>query len=464
MAQDRVYGFNTRALHAGQRPDPATGARAMPIYQTTSYVFEDTDHAATLFALQRFGNIYTRIMNPTTAAFEERMASLEGGVGALATASGQAAQFIAIFTLMGEGDEIVASNTLYGGTYTQFDISFRKLGIQATFVDSSDPDNFRRAITPRTRALYAETIGNPRIDVLDIEAVAAIAHEHGLPLIVDNTFATPYLCRPIEWGADIVVHSATKFIGGHGTSIGGVIVDSGKFRWDNGKFPGLTEPSKGYHGIRFYETFGNFAWIMKARVESLRDMGPALSPFNAFLFLQGLETLGLRMERHVANARAVAEFLAAHPAVAWVNYPSLPDSPHYALAQKYLPKGAGAVFTFGVKGGFEAGRALIENLQLFSHLANVGDAKSLVIHPASTTHAQLSEEEQRAGGITPDMIRLSIGLEDVEDLIWDLDQALQASQGERVFATPARREVPTTVSPDACNIFDRPAGAGGKHG
>ena len=474
MAQDKAYGFNTRALHAGQRPDPATGARAMPIYQTTSYVFEDTDHAATLFALQRFGNIYTRIMNPTTAAFEERMASLEGGVGALAVASGQAAQFITIFTLMGEGDEIVASNTLYGGTYTQFDISFRKMGIQATFVDSSDPDNFRRAITPRTRALYAETIGNPRIDVLDIEAVAHIAHEHGLPLIVDNTFATPYLCRPIEWGADIVVHSATKFIGGHGTSIGGVIVDSGKFRWDNGKFPGLTEPSKGYHGIRFYETFGNFAWIMKARVESLRDMGPALSPFNAFLFLQGLETLGLRMERHVANARAVAEFLAGHPAVAWVNYPSLPGSPHHALAQKYLPRGAGAVFTFGVKGSpstgsglaFEAGRTFIESLQLFSHLANVGDARSLVIHPASTTHAQLSEEEQRAGGITPDMIRLSIGLEDVEDLIWDLDQALRAAQGVSVSD---RRERPapqtlSAVSPDACSILDRPTGARGKHG
>ena len=457
MAKDRDYGFNTRALHAGQRPDPTTGARAMPIYQTTSYVFEDTDHAATLFALQRFGNIYTRIMNPTTAAFEERMASLEGGVGALAVASGQAAQFVAIFTLMGEGDEIVASNTLYGGTYTQFDISFRKMGIQATFVDARDPDNFRRAITPKTRALYAETIGNPKIDVLDIEAVAAIAHEHGLPLIVDNTFATPYLCRPIEWGADIVVHSATKFIGGHGTSIGGAIVDSGKFRWDNGKFPGMTEPSKGYHGIRFYETFGNFAWIMKARVESLRDMGPALSPFNSFLFLQGLETLGLRMERHVANARAVAEFLAGHPAVAWVNYPSLADSPYNKLAQKYLPKGSGAIFTFGVKGGLDAGRAFIESLQLFSHLANVGDAKSLVIHPASTTHAQMSEEEQRAGGITPDMIRLSIGLEDADDLIWDLDQALQASQGEHVFALSAAHnghDIPTTISPDACNIFD----------
>ena len=459
MASDKRYGFNTRALHAGQRPDSTTGARAMPIYQTTSYVFEDTDHAAALFALQRFGNIYTRIMNPTTAAFEERMASLEGGVGALATASGQSAQFLAMFSLLNEGDEIVASNTLYGGTYTQFDISFRKMGIQTTFVDSSDPENFHRAITPRTRALYGETIGNPRINVFDIEAVAKIAHEHGLPLVIDNTFATPYLCRPIEWGADIVVHSATKFIGGHGTSIGGVIVDSGKFPWDNGKFPGLTEPSKGYHGIRFYETFGNFAWIMKARVESLRDMGPVLSPFNSFLFLQGLETLGLRLDRHVANALAVAEFLHNHPAAAWVNYPSLPDSPDHALAQKYLPKGAGAIFTFGVKGGFNAGRRFIESLQLFSHLANVGDAKSLVIHPASTTHAQMSAEEQLAGGVTPDMIRLSIGLEDVEDLIWDLDQALSTSQDESISLHNGASDTAEEpfVSPLVCEIPNREA-------
>jgi O-acetylhomoserine (thiol)-lyase len=426
MIKDRQFGFNTRALHAGQRPDPTTGARAMPIYQTTSYVFEDTEHAANLFALQRFGNIYTRIMNPTTAAFEERMASLEGGVGALATASGQAAQFLTIFTLLEPGDELVASSTLYGGTYTQFDISMRKkMGINTIFVDSSDPENFRRAITPKTRALYGETLGNPKIDVLNIEAVARIAHEHYIPLIVDNTFATPYLCRPIEWGADIVVHSATKFIGGHGTSIGGVIVDSGKFPWDNGLFPGVTEPSKGYHDIRFWETFGDFAWIMKVRVESLRDMGPTLSPFNAFLFLQGLETLGVRMERHVSNACVVASFLSEHPAVAWVNYPSLLDSPYYKLAQKYVPKGAGAIFTFGIRGGFEAGKKFIESVNLFSHLANVGDAKSLVIHPASTTHAQMSPEEQLAGGVSPDMIRLSIGLEDSEDLIWDLDQALR---------------------------------------
>jgi O-acetylhomoserine (thiol)-lyase len=425
MAKDRQFGFNTRSLHAGQRPDPVTGARAMPIYQTTSYVFEDTEHAANLFALQRFGNIYTRIMNPTNAAFEERMAALEGGVGALATSSGQAAQFLTIFTLLDPGHELVASSTLYGGTYTQFDISMRKkMGINTTFVDSADPENFRRAITPQTRALYAETLGNPKIDVLDIEAVAKIAHEHNIPLIVDNTFATPYLCRPLEWGADIVVHSATKFIGGHGTSIGGVIVDGGKFPWDNGLFPDMTGPSKGYHDIRFYETFGDFAWIMKVRVEALRDMGPALSPFNAFLFLQGLETLGVRMERHVSNAKAVAEFLADNPAVSWVNYPSLPDSPYHRLVQKYLPRGAGAIFTFGIKGGLAAGKKFIETVQIFSHLANVGDAKSLVIHPASTTHAQMTEAEQLSGGVSPDMIRLSIGLEDVEDLIWDLEQAL----------------------------------------
>jgi O-acetylhomoserine (thiol)-lyase len=422
---DRKFGFNTRALHAGQRPDPATGARAVPIYQTTSYVFEDTEHAANLFNLQRFGNIYTRIMNPTTAVFEERMAALEGGVGALAVASGQAAQLIALAGLLEAGDEIVAASTLYGGTYTQFDVSLRRFGINTIFVDPEDPANFRRAITPKTKVIYGETIGNPSMNVLDIAAVAAVAHEAKLPLMIDNTFASPYLCRPIEHGADIVVHSATKFIGGHGTSIGGVIVDSGRFPWGEGKFPQLLEPSKGYHGIRFYETFGDFAFIMKARVEGLRDLGPALSPFNAFLFLQGVETLGLRMERHVANAREVAGFLKEHPAVAWVNYPSLPDSRYYRLAQRYMPKGAGAIMTFGINGGLAAGRRFIEQLQLFSHLANVGDAKSLVIHPASTTHQQLSEEEQRAAGVLPEMIRLSIGLEDTEDLLWDLDQALR---------------------------------------
>jgi O-acetylhomoserine (thiol)-lyase len=426
-SSDRVYGFSTRALHAGQRPDKETGARAVPIYQTTSYVFEDTEHAAHLFNLQRFGNIYTRIMNPTTAVFEERMAALERGVGALAMASGQAAQFIAIINLLGAGDEIVASKNLYGGTYTQFDVSFRRLGINTTFVDPSDPENFRRAITPKTRVIYGETIGNPVLSVLDIEAVAAVAHEANLPLMIDNTFASPYLCRPIEHGADIVVHSATKFIGGHGTSIGGVIVDGGKFPWDRGPFPQMLEPSPGYHGMRFHETFGDIAYIIKARVEGLRDYGPALSPFNSFMFLQGLETLKLRMECHSRNAMEVARFLSTHAHVGWVNYPGLPSSPSYTLAQKYLPKGQGAVMSFGIRGGLEAGRKFIENLKLFSHLANVGDAKSLVIHPASTTHQQLSDEEKKAGGISDDMVRLSIGLEDIDDILWDLDQALSAA-------------------------------------
>jgi O-acetylhomoserine (thiol)-lyase len=402
-----------------------TGARAMPIYQTTSYVFEDTDHAAELFALQTFGNIYTRIMNPTTAAFEERVAALEGGIGGLAVASGQAAQFIAIATLLGPGDQIVSSSALYGGTYTQFDITLRRWGVDVVFVDPTDPENFRRAITPQTRALYGETIGNPRIDVLDVEAVAAIAHEAGVPLIVDNTFATPYLCRPIEWGADVVVHSATKFIGGHGTSIGGIIVESGRFPWDNGKFPGMIEPSPGYHGIRFRETFGEYGYLMKARVENLRDLGPALSPFNSFLFLQGLETLHVRMERHVRNAERVAAFLVDHPQVSWVAYPSLPGSPYRELARKYLPKGTGAVLTFGVKGGRETGARFIEELRLISHLANIGDAKTLVIHPASTTHQQLSDEQLISAGVGPDLIRLSVGLEEVDDICWDLNRALR---------------------------------------
>lgn len=425
---DRRFGLNTLALHAGQRPDAANGSRAMPIHQTTSYVFDDGDHAAALFALQRFGNIYTRIMNPTSAAFEERMAALEGGVGALAVASGHSAQFVTFMTLLQPGDEIVASKYLYGGSHTQMDITLRKWGVNTIFVDPDDPENFRHAVTPHTRAFYGETIGNPKIAVLDIARVADIAHEHKVPLIIDNTFATPYLCRPIEHGADIVIHSATKFIGGHGTSIGGVIVDSGKFDWGNGNFPSMTEPSKAYHDIRFWETFGDFAWIMKARVETLRDVGPAISPFNSFLFLQGLETLGVRMRQHVANARAVAEHLSQHADVAWVNYPSLPSSPYHALAQTYTPAGSGAVFTFGIKGGITAGKAFIANLQLFSHVANVGDAKSLVIHPASTTHAQLSESEQISAGIAPEMIRLSIGLEDIEDIVWDLDQALSASR------------------------------------
>jgi O-acetylhomoserine (thiol)-lyase len=422
------FGFDTRMLHAGQTPDPTTGARAMPIYQTTSFVFEDTEHAAHLFALNKFGNIYTRISNPTTAAFEERLASLEGGVGGLATASGQAAQLVALTTLLQAGDEMVSSSTLYGGTYNQFALTFKRFGIQVYFVDAADPENFRRAITPKTKLLYGETIGNPKADVFDIQAVADIAHEHKLPLIIDNTFASPYLCRPFEYGADIVVHSATKFIGGHGTCIGGIIVDGGTFPWDNGTFPDMVEPSPGYHGMRYWETFGNFTFIMKARVEMMRDLGACLSPFNAFLFLQGLETLSLRMERHVQNAMAIAKWLHEHRFVSWVSYPGLPNSPYYERAKKYLPKGAGAIFTFGIKGGRAAGRRFIEAVKIHSHLANVGDAKSLVIHPGSTTHQQLTDEEQVAAGISPDMIRISIGLESLDDLLWDLDQALTASQ------------------------------------
>ncbi len=424
----RNFGFNTRALHAGHVPDSASNARAVPIYQTTSYVFNDSDHAAALFGLQTFGNIYTRIMNPTTAVFEERMASLEGGVAALGVASGQAAQFLALTSLMGAGDEIVSASTLYGGTATQLDVSFRRLGINTTFVESDDPENFRRAITPKTRCLYAETIANPRINVLDIQAVADIAHEAGIPLVIDNTFASPWLCRPIEHGADIVVHSATKFIGGHGTSIGGIIIDGGKFPWNNGKFPYLSEPSPGYHGMKFWDTFGNIAFIIRARVEGLRDMGPALSPFNSFLFIQGIETLQFRMEAHSRNAQAVAEYLASHSAVTWVNYAGLSSSKYHSLAKKYLPNGCGAVLTFGIKGGLEAGKKLIDSLELFSHLANVGDARSLVIHPASTTHQQLSDDEQLTAGVTKDMVRLSVGLEDLSDIIWDLDQAIEKSQ------------------------------------
>jgi O-acetylhomoserine (thiol)-lyase len=421
------FGFDTLSVHAGQRPDPATGARAVPIYQTTSFLFDDTDHAAQLFALQRMGNIYTRIMNPTTAAFEERIAALEGGTAAVATASGMAAQLTTMMTLLRPGDEIVSSSSLYGGTHTQFDITLRTWGVNTIFVDSSDPEHYRKAITPRTRVLYGETIGNPRGDVLDIEAVAKIAHEAGVPLVVDNTFATPYLCQPFTYGADLIVHSATKFIGGHGTSIAGVLIEAGKFPWDNGKFPPIVEPSPGYHGVRFYETFGDFAFCMKARCETLRDMGPCLSPFNSFLLLQGLETLSMRMERHSQNALRVAEFLREHPAVSWVRYPGLSDDPSYELAKRYLPRGAGAIFTFGVKGGYEAGKAVINAVQLFSHLANVGDARSLIIHPASTTHQQLSTEDLAAGGVTPDLIRLSIGLENIEDILWDLDKALRAA-------------------------------------
>lgn len=424
---DRKLGFNTRALHTGYDPDPTTHARAVPIYQTTSFAFDDSAHAAALFGLQQFGNIYTRIMNPTTDVLEQRVASLENGVAALAVASGQAAQMLAITSLLEPGDHLVSSATLYGGTYTQFDVSFRKFGYDVTFVEPDDPENFRKAITPKTKAIYGETISNPRGNVLDIAAVAKIAHENKLPLIIDNTFATPYLCRPIDHGADIVVHSLTKFIGGHGTSIGGIIVDAGRFDWSASAHPQINQPSPAYHGMNFSEIFGKIAFIIRARVEGLRDLGPCLSPFNAFLFLQGVETLGMRMERHIANAQIIAEWLEAHPQVSWVRYPGLKSSPYNALANHYLPKGPGAVFAFGIKGGYDGGVKFINALRVFSHLANVGDARSLVIHPSSTTHQQLTEEQQSAAGVTPDLIRVSIGLEDVDDLLWDLNQALTAS-------------------------------------
>jgi O-acetylhomoserine (thiol)-lyase len=423
----RELGFSTKSLHAGHTPDKASLARAVPIYQSTSFVFENSAHAAALFALQQFGNIYTRIMNPTTDVFEQRVAALEGGVAGLATSSGQAAQFLAVTSLMGPGDEMVSASTLYGGTYTQFDVSFRRLGIDVKFVEPDDPENFRKAITPKTRAIYGETIANPRMNVLDIERVAAIAHEAGVPLIVDNTMASPYLCRPIEHGADIVVHSATKFLGGHGTSIGGIIVDSGKFPWSD-KYPALTKPSPGYHGMVFTEVFGNLAFIIKARVEGLRDFGPCLSPFNSFLFIQGVETLKFRMDQHSRNALQVAQWLEKQPAVTWVKYPGLPSSPYYAISQKYLPQGQGSIVTFGVKGGVDACRTLIDSSQIFSHLANLGDSKSLIIHPASTTHQQLSDAQQLEAGVTKDLVRISVGIEDVEDLIWDLERAIAASQ------------------------------------
>jgi len=414
-----TYGFATRSIHAGQRPDPETGARAMPIYATTSFVFEDAQTAADLFALQTFGNIYTRIGNPTNAAFEERMASLEGGLGALATGSGQAAQLIAVLTLCQAGDEIVAARNLYGGTYTQFDVTLRRMGIAVTFVDPA-PEAIAAAITPRTKLVYGETIGNPRAEVFDLEGAAAVAHERGIPLVIDNTFATPYLCRPIEWGADIVVHSATKFLGGHGVVIAGVIIESGRFQWDNGNFPLMTEPSPAYHGLKFWDNFREYAFLMKARTELLRDVGAALSPFNSFLLLLGLETLPLRMQRHVENARTVAGFLSSHSSVDWVSYPAADDP----LVEKFVPLGPGAVFTFGVNGGYEAGKRFIEKVELASHLANVGDAKTLVIHPASTTHQQVPVEERKASGVGDEMIRISVGIEDVGDIIDDLDRAL----------------------------------------
>ena len=423
---DHEFGFSTRTVHAGSRPDPATGARALPIYQTTSYVFEDTESAAAYFNLQEYGNTYSRIMNPTVAAFEERISNLDNGAGAVAFASGLAAQAAAMFTLLRPGDHVVASSALYGGTITQLKHVLGKLTVGLDFVDVDDLDAWRSAMNSNTKLLFAETIGNPGGNVLDIEKVAAIAHEHECPLMIDNTFATPYLCRPLDWGADIAVYSATKFLGGHGTSLGGVVVESGKFNWSNGRFPVISDPSPAYHGLAFHETFGLYGYLMKLRAETLRDLGAAISPFNAFLLAQGIETLPLRMRQHVANAQVVAEFLESYPGITRVSYPGLATNPHHALAAKYLPEGAGAVFCFDLPGGREHGLKFIESLSLFSHLANVGDAKSLVIHPASTTHRQLSDDELVSAGISPGTIRLSVGIEDVDDLIWDLQVGLKA--------------------------------------
>jgi O-acetylhomoserine (thiol)-lyase len=422
--ETRAFGFETRQLHAGQRPDPNTGARATPIYQTASYVFEDPESAAAYFNLQEYGNTYSRIMNPTVAVFEERVANLEGGAGAVAFASGIAAQAAVLFTLLEPGDHVVSSSALYGGTVNQLKHLLHKMSVDLTWVDPDDPDAWRAAVRPNTKAFFGETIGNPGGNILDIEALASVAHEHELPLIVDNTFATPYLCRPIEWGADIVIHSATKFIGGHGTSIGGIVVESGAFDWSNGRFPVIADPSPAYHGLQFHETFGIYGYLMKLRAETLRDLGAALSPFNAFLFLQGLETLSLRMERHVENALAVAEFLQAHELASNVTYAGLPGSRYGPLVAKYLARGAGAVFSFDCAGGRDSGQELIRGVTLWSHLANVGDAKSLIIHPASTTHRQLSDAELQAAGVRPGTIRLSVGTESVDDLIWDLEQGL----------------------------------------
>jgi O-acetylhomoserine (thiol)-lyase len=424
---DRKFGFDTLCLHAGQIPDAATGARALPIYQTTSFVFDSADHAASLFNLQTFGNVYSRISNPTVCALEERVAALEGGRAALAAATGMAAQTATLLTLAKQGDHFVAARTLYGGTYTQFAVTFAEFGIETTFADPDDPESFRRAVKPNTKAIYAETIGNPQLNVVDLAALAEVAHGAGVPLVIDNTLASPYLCRPIEHGADLVIHSATKYLGGHGTTMGGVVVESGKFDWGNGKFPQMTTPSRGYHGVIFHETFGDFGFTMKARMEAMRTLGPALSPFNAFLLLQGIETLHLRMPRHCESALAIARHLAQDRRVAWVNYPALPGNRYEGLAKRYLPRGAGGILTFGLKGGAEAGVRFIEAVQFLSHLANVGDAKSLVIHPASTTHRQLDEAEQRAAGVLPEMVRLSVGLETLDDILWDIDQALSVA-------------------------------------
>ncbi|MGA7614919.1 MAG: O-acetylhomoserine aminocarboxypropyltransferase/cysteine synthase [Thermoanaerobaculia bacterium] len=436
---DRDYRYETLQVHAGQAPAPGTNARAVPIYQTTSYTFDDSGHGARLFALEEFGNIYTRIMNPTTDVFEQRIAALEGGVAALATASGQAAQFLALTTLAGSGDNIVSTSFLYGGTHNQFKVAFRRFGIDVRLIDGDDPEDFRRAIDQRTRALYVETIGNPRFNIPDFEALARVAHQAGVPLVVDNTFgAAGYLARPIDHGADIVVASATKWIGGHGTSIGGVIVDSGRFDWANGRFPTFTEPSPGYHGLNFHQTFGptspfgNIAFIIRARVEGLRDFGPALSPFNSFLLLQGVETLSLRVQRHVDNALELALWLREQPDVAWVSYPGLEDHPYHQLATKYLRHGYGGVLAFGIRGGEDAGRRFIDSVELASHLANVGDAKTLVIHPASTTHQQLSEAEQQSAGVTPDLIRVSVGIEHIDDIREDFTRAFEGARAKAV--------------------------------
>ena len=425
MSDEKKYGIETQAIHAGAHPDPVTGARNTPIYQTTSYVFENADHAADLFNLQTFGFIYSRLTNPTVAALEERLATLEGGRAACCAGSGHAAQFLAFFTLLEPGDHFVASRNLYGGSLTQFGISFKRLGWNCTFVDPTDPNNFKKAITPKTKALFIEPLANPGGIVLDLEAIAAVAKDAGTPVIADNTMATPYLCKPFDWGIDLVTHSTTKFLAGHGTSMGGAVIESGKFDWtQNDKFPSMTTPDDAYHGLTFYETFGDFGFTMRARAVALRDFGPALSPTNAFNTITGIETLPLRMDRHVENAQKVAEFLDSHPAVSWVSYAGLPESPFHDLAKKYMPKGPGSVFTFGVKGGYEAGVKVVEGVNLFSHLANLGDTRSLIIHPASTTHRQLREEQQIASGAGPDVLRLSVGLETADDLIRDLDEAL----------------------------------------
>jgi O-acetylhomoserine (thiol)-lyase len=426
---EETWGFRTRAVHSGAGPDPTTGARAVPIYQTTSFVFEDSADAADLFALQKFGNIYSRIANPTVASFEERMANLEGAIGGVATASGQSAELLTFAALAGAGDHIVASAQLYGGTHTLLDVSLRRFGLDTTFIVGDDPEEYAAAIKPNTKAVYTEVIGNPSGSIADLTALADVAHAAGVPLVVDGTLATPYLCRPIEHGADIVLHSATKFIGGHGTSIGGVAVESGRFPWDSGRFPQMTEPVASYNGLRFWENFAEYGFCMKLRVEQLRDFGACMSPFNAFLFLIGLETLALRMEQHVANASAVAQFLASHERVSWVRYAGLPDSPFHERANHYLPKGPGAVFAFGVKGGRAAGQVFTESVELCSHLANVGDARTLVIHPGSTTHQQLSDDALAAAGVGADLIRISVGLEDVDDILRDLDRALDKAAG-----------------------------------